>query len=202
MRLLTVLMATCNGAATLPKVLEAYCALAAPAHGWRLLVADDGSTDATAAVLTAYAARLPLRLLRRQRRGKNAALNALLELALATADSALFVFSDDDATPAADWLVQLAACADAHPDCALFGGAIAPDWGAPAPGWIARVVPLGITYALTDVADGPVFPGLVWGPNMAVRRSVLPATSTCPRMSTGLARRTFGAESCTMVTRS
>ena len=179
-------MATCNGAATLPGVLEAYCALAAPEGGWRLLVADDGSTDATPAVLTAYATRLPLRFVRAARRGKNAALNALLELALEQAGSALFVFTDDDTTPAADWLVQLAACADAHPGYALFGGAITPDWGAPPPAWIARVVPLGLTYAVTEAPDGPVFPGLVWGANMAVRRCVFEAghrfdTSIGPR---------------------
>jgi glycosyltransferase involved in cell wall biosynthesis len=168
-------MATCNGAATLPKVLAAYGALQSPPGGWRLLVADDGSTDATAALLAAHAARLPLQLVRLARGGKNRALNTLLELALVEPASTLFVFTDDDATPEPDWLVELAACAAAQPGCALFGGAITADWGATPPDWIARVVPLGLTYAVTAVADGPVFPGLVWGANMAVRRAVFEA---------------------------
>lgn len=168
-------MATCNGAATLPKVLDAYCALAAPHGGWNLLVIDDGSSDATPEVVMRYAARLPLRYLAQARSGKNAALNAGLALALAQTDVQLFVFTDDDATPEPDWLVRLAACADAQPDYAIFGGAIEPDWGCPVPDWVLRLVPLGLTYAVTNAVDGPVFPGLVWGANMAVRRAVFEA---------------------------
>lgn len=168
-------MATRNGAATLPAVLDACCRLEAPDGGWTLLVIDDGSTDGTRALLEGYAARLPLRVLGRPHGGKSAALNAGIELALAEPDAALFVFTDDDASPRPDWLARLQRCAVQHPQHALFGGSIVPGWGAAPPDWVLRLVPLGLTYAITDVAEGPVFPGLVWGANMAVRRAVFEA---------------------------
>jgi glycosyltransferase involved in cell wall biosynthesis len=168
-------MATWNGGPTLPKVLDAYCRLLAPAGGWSLLIVDDGSDDTTREVVAAYAARLPLRMVSQARRGKNAALNLALQLALGQASAELFLFTDDDASPEPDWLLRMDECARAHPDYALFGGAIVPDWSEPPPPWVLRVVPLGITYAVTAAPDGPVFPGLVWGANMAVRRAVFEA---------------------------
>nr|GEU28560.1 hypothetical protein [Tanacetum cinerariifolium] len=196
--LLTVLMATHNGAATLARVLDGYRALQAPAQPWQLVVIDNASTDDTVAVVTLHAQGLPMRLLHEPRRGKNLALNAALAqlLPAARADD-LFLFTDDDAIPAADWLQQWEAAAAAHPDYAVFGGAIVADWAAPPPEWLLRLVPMGLTFGLnaglnaglaagsttnqaTDLtknvtagtADGPVFPGLVWGANMAVRAAV------------------------------
>ncbi|HEV7815788.1 MAG TPA: glycosyltransferase family 2 protein, partial [Janthinobacterium sp.] len=165
-------MATYNGAATLPRVLQAYCALQPPADGWKLLIVDNGSSDDSRAVIGAFSARLPLTYLHEGRRGKNAALNTALAHALQDADARLFIFSDDDAAPEPDWLLRLAGCADAHPDYAVFGGTIVAHWAQTPPAWISRLVPLGLTYALTDpsLPDGPVFPGLVWGANMALRR--------------------------------
>lgn len=169
-------MATRDGAETLPQVLEAYCRLAVPPGGWRLLVVDNGSTDGTAELLASYSRLLPLRRLHEPQPGKNRALNRALAEALATPFDAdgLFVFTDDDATPAPDWLLQWHACAAAHPDYSIFGGAILPDWAELPPGWLLPLIPTGLTYGLTapSQAEGPVFPGLVWGANMAVRRAV------------------------------
>lgn len=175
--MLTVLMATYNGAATLPRVLRAYCSLFSPPEGWSLLIIDNGSDDGTRAVIDEFAGQLPLRYLYEGRRGKNAALNAGLDaLPLGDSDD-LLVFSDDDAVPAPDWLLRLGACAVAHADVAMFGGAIEPAWPQELPDWIARLVPLGLTYAVTDTAipEGPVFPGLIWGANMALRRALFTA---------------------------
>ena len=173
--MLTVLMATFNGVATLPKVLEAYCSLIAPPAGWRIVIADNGSTDGTRALIERYACRLPLHYVSEPRRGKNAALNCALALALEGRDEdGLLVFTDDDATPEPDWLRQLADAALAQPDFDIFAGAITADWGAPAPAWILRLVPLGLTFGVTppETPEGPVFPGLVWGANMAIRRQL------------------------------
>ena len=108
--MLTVIMATRNGASTLPRVLEAYRGLTAPPQGWRLLVVDNGSTDPTRAILDSHAARLPMCCLHEARPGKNVALNRALAHALERdePDGGLFVFTDDDATPAPDWLLRLA----------------------------------------------------------------------------------------------
>ena len=124
--MLTVLMATYNGAGTLPQVLRAYMALRPPVGGWRLVIADNGSTDATARVIAAFRGRLPLSYLYVARRGRSPALNGAVEHALRSNGdgSELFVFGDDDAMPASDWLCRLQGSAREHPGYALFGGAI------------------------------------------------------------------------------
>eukprot|EP01034_Spumella_vulgaris_P022366 gene22366-28488_t len=172
-------MATRNGASTLPRVLEAYRGLTAPPQGWRLLVVDNGSTDPTRAILDSHAARLPMCCLHEARPGKNVALNRALAHALERdePDGGLFVFTDDDATPAPDWLLRLAETALAQPGYSVFGGSIVADWAEPPPDWVLRLVPLGMTFGITSptLPEGPVFPGLVWGANMAVRRAVFEA---------------------------
>lgn len=171
--MLSVLISTYNGAATLPRVLDGYCRLAAPAGGWELIVVDNGSSDRSGAIAAAYAERLPLTCLYEGQRGKNAALNR----ALPHARGDLLVFSDDDATPEPDWLQQLERCAAGRPDYAMFGGRILPDWEVEPEEWILRLAPLGQTYAVSPPAltEGPVHPGLLWGANMALRRSVFDA---------------------------
>lgn len=79
-------MATWNGAPTLAKVLEACCRLAPP-EGGRSLLVDDGCTDGTGEVLAGFSARLPLRIVTQERRGRNAALNLALQPALANHDA-------------------------------------------------------------------------------------------------------------------
>ncbi|NRR30556.1 glycosyltransferase [Oxalobacteraceae bacterium] len=170
-------MATFNGAHTLPVVLDAYSRLSPPTQGWRLLLIDNGSSDGSAALAGQFAGRLPLQCICEARRGKNAALNTGVALALKDGATELLVFSDDDAIPAPDWLLQLERAALAQPGFSIFGGHIVPEWGGAPPEWIPRLVPLGLTYAATDpaLADGPVFAGLVWGANMAIRRRVFDA---------------------------
>jgi glycosyltransferase involved in cell wall biosynthesis/GT2 family glycosyltransferase len=172
--MLTVLMATFNGVRTLPKVLDAYTQLHSPEEGWRLLVVDNGSDDGTRELLMSYAGRLPLQYAYEPRRGKNVALNHGLSLAMKGPETRLFVFTDDDATPERDWLVRYADAATERVGFAIFGGSIVPDWSETPPEWLLRLVPCGLTYGLTDprLPEGPVYPGLVWGANMAVRAEV------------------------------
>lgn len=170
-----IVMATCNGAKTLPKVLDGYAKLAVPDGGWSAIVVDDGSTDDTRQIVESYVGRLPIQYVHQERSGKNTAINRGVELAMQRQDAELFVMTDDDATPDSDWLVAMQGCVREHPDYDLFGGAILPDWGAPAPDWILRNVPLGLAFAITSFDDGPIQPGAIWGPNMAVRRRVFDA---------------------------
>jgi glycosyltransferase involved in cell wall biosynthesis len=179
MSLLTVLMATYNGAGTLPQVLRAYMALRPPVGGWRLVIADNGSDDATAQVIAAFRGRLPLSSVYVARRGRSPALNGAVEHALRQGGdgSELFVFGDDDAMPAPDWLCRLQQCARSHPGYALFGGAIVPAWREKPLDWLLRLTPVGLTWGITspDLRDAPIYPGLVWGANMAIRRRIFEA---------------------------
>jgi glycosyltransferase involved in cell wall biosynthesis len=171
--MLTVLLATHNGAATLPRVLAAYRALQSPPGGYQLVVVDNASNDATTAVLREQGAGLPLQVLHCPQRGKNRALNQ----GLTALRGDLVVLTDDDAAPRTDWLCKLAEAARAQPAYDLFGGQILPDWPGPCPDWIPRLVNLGATFAITPegMAAGPVRADSLWGPNMAVRRQVFDA---------------------------
>lgn len=165
-------MTTWNGAATLPKVLEACCQLQAPAGGWALLVVDDGSDDGSADILAGFAARLPLRVLGQPRRGRHAARNHALQQALAESASELFLFLADDCSPDPDWLLRIDACARRHPGCAMFGGPVLAAWSEPAPPWVERLVPHDIVYGIGTPREGKVAPGALWDANMALRREV------------------------------
>ena len=171
--MLTVLFSTYNGMKTLPTMLEALTRVQSPEGGWRLVAADNGSDDGSAALIQSFRERLPLVIVDEPEGGKNRALNA----ALRVAEGDLYVFTDDDVVPHEDWLVQIRRAAEDQRDYAIFGGVIQPYWQRPPEDWILRHVPMGATYALTDpeLPEGPVSPGLVWGANMAVRSTLFDA---------------------------
>jgi glycosyltransferase involved in cell wall biosynthesis len=166
---LTVCLATHNRAAALPRVLAAFAALTRPPGGWAMIVVDNGSTDATAAVLQDHADRLPLTILSCPTPGKNRALN----MALPLLRGSLAVFTDDDVLPDPDWLVQLHAAAEAHPEASLFGGTVLPDWPRPPPPWLSeQAVEFSVLYSQQRRPSGPCGFADIFGPNMAVRPAV------------------------------
>ena len=170
--MLTVLLATRNRAKILRDVLENFCNLQSPPSGWKLVVIDNGSTDDTPRVLASFRDRLPIQSAAEPMPGKNAALNAGLELL----EGDLAVFTDDDVFPRSDWLVQLRRAAEANPDYTMFGGAIRPRWEAPPPRWV-NWIELGPIFTITDpgLKEGPLnglLVTLIQGPNMAIRSSV------------------------------
>lgn len=183
--MLTVLLATRNRSAILRETLEAFCRLQEPSSGWKMVVADNGSTDQTAAVLASFADRLPLHIVSEPIAGKNSALNA----GLALVEGDLAVFTDDDIFPHPNWLVELRKAADAQPAYSVFGGAVVPRWESPPPIWV-EWLEQGPVYTLTDplMKEGPLPPFLVFGPNMAIRTAVFQSgvrfdTSIGPRNS-------------------
>jgi L-malate glycosyltransferase len=183
--MLTVLLATRNRAGLLQQTLESFCFLQEPSGGWQMVVADNGSTDQTPAVLASFANRLPLRTLSEPKGGKNSALNAALSLAVGD----LTVLTDDDTFPRTDWLVELRKAADAQPGYSIFGGVVRPRWGSPPPHWIEWVKQDAV-YTLTDplLKDGHMPAYNAFGPNMAIRSAVFQSgirfdTSIGPRGS-------------------
>src|SRR5712692_7891864 len=169
--MLSVLMATYNGAGTLPEVLTAYCKLKSPDGGWKLLIVDNGSTDSTKEIIACFKSRLPLTYILEPTLGKSAALNT----GLLSVTGDLVVMTDDDALPRPDWLVQMRTAADSQPSFSIFGGAIVPHWEVPPEGWILKS-PQYI-LAITDPTweEGPTMVWRVYGPNMAVRSEVIKA---------------------------
>ena len=169
-QMMTVIMATHNGAHTLATVLEAYARLRAPGCDWKLVIADNASTDDTPSILDRFRSQLPLTTLQVPTPGKNNALNAALE----HREGDLVVLTDDDAVPAKNWLHAFRRAADTQNDYDIFGGAIAPRWERPPEPWVLEWVPHDMTYTLTPTGrtDGPLMPTQVGGPNMAVRSTV------------------------------
>jgi glycosyltransferase involved in cell wall biosynthesis len=186
--MLTVLLATRNRARILRDVLESFSRLQSPPSGWKLVVVDNGSTDESAAVITAFARRLPLEFVSEPVLGKNTALNT----GLARTEGDLTVLTDDDVFPYADWLVQLRKAADEQPACSIFGGVVVPRWEASPPEWIDWLDKAPV-FAITPASlkEG-ILPShridQVFGPNMAIRTDIFASgirfdTSIGPRGS-------------------
>ena len=168
--MLTVIIATRNGAKTLPNLFDALSRVEVPPGGWKVVVADNGSTDETKAVVERYQTSLPITYVLEPKTGQNAARNT----ALGYVEGDLVMFTDDDTTPQGDWLMSVRRAVDAHPEISLFGGTILPRWEREPPSWILEEVDLGVCFAVSnpELSDGPCDPASVWSPNMAIRRAV------------------------------
>lgn len=171
--MLTVLMATHNGADTLGRTLERFCALAPPPGRWKLLVVNNASTDGTEELVLRFNDRLPLEYLVEPRLGKPYALNTGLE----HLSGDLVVFADDDVLPDPEWLVAWRSAADRNPEYSIFGGTIEPLYERDPPQWLSRTPSWwgNLLFASTDpLPEGPIPPtGSIYGPNMAVRAAAL-----------------------------
>ncbi|TVR97337.1 MAG: glycosyltransferase family 2 protein [Rhodospirillales bacterium] len=172
--MLTVVFATYNGAETLPLMLPSLTRLEAPDGGWKLIAVDNGSTDQTSEILSSYQDKLPIKILNQPQRGKNRALNT----AIPHFEGDLVVFTDDDIIADPRWLIEMRRASDSCQEFDIFGGSIIPHWPEPPPpSWLLQNIPTRAVYAHTgdDLSEGPVNPGRIIGPNMAVRKRVFDA---------------------------
>jgi glycosyltransferase involved in cell wall biosynthesis len=135
--MLTLVIVTRNGAATLPALFEALSRIEVPAGGWKLVLADNGSTDDTRIVVERYQASLPIKYVFEPKPGVNVARN----VALRYLEGNLVVFTDDDTIPDTDWLTSLHGVAEAQREYSMFGGTILPRWEREPPPWILHGEP-------------------------------------------------------------
>ena len=173
--MISVILATHNGADTIERTLAAMSELDVPEGGWKLIVVNNASTDDTEARIRKWQNRLPLQYLVEPRLGKSKAINT----ALGNAEGDLLVMTDDDVLPDRNWLTEWRRVADAFPQCSIFGGTIVPEFGAFPP---ADDVPewcYGVLYGASPrFAEGELqpMPGTtlydISGANMAIRRAV------------------------------
>jgi glycosyltransferase involved in cell wall biosynthesis len=165
---ISVALATRNRAPSLARLLDGLAGqVYAPC--FEVIVADNGSSDETLAVVEQAGKKLTVRYVREKRPGKGRALNA----ALLVARGELIVFTDDDVQPFPDWLFQMHKAAQDYPECNVFGGRIEVDIQT-VPYWISRSFNLmGILTSYHDKGDADMLYGYSqypFGPNMAVRR--------------------------------
>ena len=166
---ITVLFSTRNREGILSRVLEAYCGVEEPPHGWKLVVVDNGSEDLTPDLLASFKKRLPLEILQQGITGQNSARN----FGLSALEGPLAIFTDDDAIPASWFLTAWSKYLNTCQDYEIFGGPVDPLFEVPPPKWILKnKAQIDMLFAVRDLPEGPIAADAIFGPNMAVRSSV------------------------------
>lgn len=156
---ISVVICAHNAERTLGACLDALRALRYPNH--EVIVVDDGSTDATAAI----ARRHPwARAIAHENRGLSAARNT----GIAAATGELVAFTDSDCVVDPDWLTYLA-WSFADPGVAAVGGPNLPPAEEERTAACVAAAPGGPTHVLLDDDTAEHIPGC----NMAFRRAAL-----------------------------
>ncbi len=175
MHTISVVIATRNRQALLSQTLDSLAAQDWPADRLEVIVADNGSTDATPQVVAGFGHRCGAPLVRYlfvPTPGKSGAVNQAL--ALATGD--LLALTDDDVRAEPDWLTRLAAAFD-ETGADFVAGRVKPAWESAPPDWLSPslygviAVPENGDERLPITAAQPSVMPI--GANMAVRREVV-----------------------------
>jgi glycosyltransferase involved in cell wall biosynthesis len=165
----SVVVSTYNREALLPRALNALLAQRTSVR-YEVIVVDNNSTDGTAATVQRYVSDHPqrLRYLFEPRQGLSYGRNA----GIAAARGGIIAFTDDDVEVSPDWIQQLEAAFDAHPDAAYVGGRVLPRWTEQPPRWLttAHWSPLAVQdYGDRPLRSGPQMPVCLVGANLAFR---------------------------------
>jgi glycosyltransferase involved in cell wall biosynthesis len=174
---ITVLIATHNRAGQLRESIDAVLRQRTPASlRWELLVVDNASTDRTREVIRAAVGRasVPVRYLFEGTLGKSRALN----VGLAAASGSVIALTDDDVSPADDWVATAAVALDRWGVDGA-GGRILPRWEVEPPAWVLESRRLLDSLAIMEFDEAGMMPvpgsrhPQVWGANMVFRRDAL-----------------------------
>lgn len=168
--MLSVLLATHNGADTIDRTLAAMSGMDVPDGGWKLIVINNASTDDTEAHILKWRDRLPLDYVVEPKLGKSNALNT----GFSRAEGDFVVMTDDDVLPGRNWLTEWRRVADAWPEISVFSGAVVPAFDGGEPTWPLSESGYTALYGMTPArAEGRIAPINVAGANLAVRRSII-----------------------------
>jgi glycosyltransferase involved in cell wall biosynthesis len=172
----SIVIATRNRSALLGQTLDALAAQRWPVDQLEIVVADNGSSDDTRAVVARAARReggAAVRYLFVPQPGKSNAVNAALDVARGD----LIAFTDDDVRAEPDWIAALAGAVDAT-GADFVAGRIHPTWEIDPPRWMSPAL-----YGVLAIPDnGPTrlpisakgaSQAMPIGANMAVRASVI-----------------------------
>lgn len=169
----TVLASTRNNAERLDLTLESLSRQQVPNDVlWEVVVADNGSSDPTPAVLELWSRRMPLRRVSEPLPGVSRGRNT----ALASARGELIVFTDDDVIVPPDWISTYLAAYRARGGNYFYGGPIDSELEGELPrdGWL-RFAPAsvrGLDWGETahQLKRGEYFTGANWACSAAAAR--------------------------------
>lgn len=147
------------------------------ADHYEIIVVDNGSTDATPAVVKEAQQterKHKIHYIREQRLGLHNARHAAVWAAIGD----ILVFTDDDATFDPGWLRAYADAFESHPEMVAAGGPVRPSWETPPPQWLVELMGDSKTFGMLSLmepyADFRLDPQVMFfGVNMAIRRTVL-----------------------------
>ena len=173
--MISLIIPTYNRAGVLKRALNSALSLAF--QPYEIVVVDNGSMDATPAVvknLQKTGGGCTLKYVREERIGLHNARHA----GVWASKGDVLVFTDDDATFAPGWLRAYADAFDAHPEMVAAGGPVRPVWETPPPKWLLQFMGDAKTFGILSLMEpydsfrlDPT--GMVFGVNMAIRRNVL-----------------------------
>jgi len=167
----SVILCTHNRAGVLRETLPTIIRQSMAEGDWELVVVDNGSRDATRAVVDSCTAGVPYaRYVFEPEVGLSAARNR--GIAETTGDVVVFV--DDDVEAPTDWLARLVAGFDRFPDAAAIGGRVELVLPGPRPQWLTpSLAGFLAEFDRGDAATVLPPPEFPVGANMALRRSWL-----------------------------
>ncbi|MGE5303764.1 MAG: glycosyltransferase family 2 protein, partial [Alphaproteobacteria bacterium] len=173
--MISLIIPTHNRASVLKRAL--ISAMNLSFQDYEIIVVDNGSTDATPAIvgdLQNNTGGHTVRYVREPRVGLHNARHA----GVWAAKGDILVFTDDDATFAPAWLRAYADAFEAHPEMVAAGGPVRPVWEAPPPQWLLNFMGDARTFGTLSLMEPydsfRLDPdGMVFGVNMAIRRDVL-----------------------------
>ena len=144
-----------------------------PRENLRVVLINNASTDATKEVASSFHDQMPLEIIDAPEPGKSKALNLTIQKYL---KGDVVFLTDDDVFFQDGWLDNFLKAIESQPDYSVFAGRIVGAWEKEVDPDLASWIPMGSTFAIHERTEsGPCDPGIAWGPNMAIRRSVLDA---------------------------
>ena len=122
--MISLSICTYNRSDSLRETLDSVCSLNNRERLTEVLIVDNNSTDATAAIVASYASKLPIRRVVETAQGLSYARNR----ALKEFKGEILLFTDDDVCLDVDWLSGFFKAAGQFSNAQYFGGRIIPKW--------------------------------------------------------------------------
>lgn len=177
----SVVMCTYNRGEMLRDALASLANQDAGATSFEVIIVDNNSTDSTKAIVEESAARYQhWKYVFEPQQGLSYARNS----GVARASAQIIAFTDDDVRAATNWVSEIKATLDEHPEVDFVGGKVYPRWGGEPPHWLTK--PHWMPLAVVDHGDEPFYvdtarPWCMVGANLSVRKqALLDAGGFCP----------------------